>query len=478
MDAEESQTDAAMVIRLLHGLPKKFSSFRMAWESTPAAEQTKNNLVARLIREYKRLCETEDSAGSLALQIEAMMKLNSQQQAAAKPKSGKANGKKNIKELKKRTKCAVCKHKGHWAPVCPNKKSNAQSTAPSYIASANVCDVSAFYSKTSDRDEDIWLADSGASKHMTFRKDFFTSLNPISEIHHEKIADDKLLPTEGSGTIVITEHISGKFVERELHNVLYVPEMRRNLFSVATINDKQFSFHAYEKFCEVRDKDGKLSSSGVRRGNPFKMLFRVKMPEQCNVAEPKQGTLKLWHERMGHINVRALLNTSKVLGDRELVLEKDEDFECTACIMGKQTRKPHSSVKHETNYKPGEKIHTDVCGPINVESPQGTRYFLLFKDECSSFRKVYFLRHKSQVFGKFKDFQRFAQTQTGKKMKVLRSDNGREYTSEEFRKHTIDEGICTNFHRRIYTSRMNAPNEKGEPSSRAQGRCSSAVELI
>lgn len=447
VDVGEPQTDASMVIRILHGLPQKFSAFRMAWECTPAEEQKKNNLVARLLREDKRLCEVEESTESLALQIEALkLKLNSQNPTSTKSKAGKVNGKKSIEELKKRTKCAACKQKGHWARECPSKKNNnTDSGASSYIATGYICDVSAFYSKTTDRDEDIWLADSGASKHMTFRKDFFTSLNPVSEFRYVKIADDKLLPTEGSGTVVITERVNGKLVERELQNVLFVPQMRRNLFSVSTINDKKFSFHTFEKFCEVRDKNSVLTSTGVRHGNLFKMNFEAKIPQQCNIAEPKQSSLKLWHERMGHINVRALLNTSKVLSDQNLVIGKDDDFKCTACIMGKQTRKPHFSIKHESNFKPGEKIHTDVCGPINVESPRGSRYFLLFKDECTSFKKVYFLRHKSEVFEGFKVFQTFVHTQTGNKIKVLRSDNGREYTSEEFRKHTTDEGIIHEF---------------------------------
>ena len=102
-------------------------------------------------------------------------------------------------------------------------------------------------------------------------------------------------------------------------------------------------------------------------------------------------------------------------------------------------------MKHESNIKPGEKIHTDVCGPVNVKSPRGSRYFLLLKDECTSFRKVHFLRHKSEVFGKYKDFENFVLTQTGNKIKVLRSDNGREYTSEEFRKHMTDRGIIQEF---------------------------------
>ena len=145
------------------------------------------------------------------------------------------------------------------------------------------------------------------------------------------------------------------------------------------------------------------------------------------------------------MNIHAFIKTSEVLADKKFVVDKKDNFFCESCMMGKQARKPHTSVKHTSNFKAGEKIHTDFCGPVSVESPRGSRYFLLFGDDCTSFRKVYFLRHKSEVFGKFKDFGNFARTQTENKMKVLRSDNGKEYTSKDFCKYTKERGIIHEF---------------------------------
>ena len=55
------------------------------------------------------------------------------------------------------------------------------------------------------------------------------------------------------------------------------------------------------------------------------------------------------------------------------------------------------------------------------------------------------MRHKSDVFDRFKDYENFAQTQTRNKIKVIRSDNDREYISEQFREHTVDRGIIHKF---------------------------------
>ena len=235
-----------------------------------------------------------------------------------------------------------------------------------------------------------------------------------------------MLPIAGIGSVRIRETVNGQQKERSLNNVLYIPDLRKNLFSVTAITDKQYSFHAYTKKCEVRDREGKVSSLGVRRGNLFQMLFDVIVPStECNMVQEKvQALNKLWHERMGHVNIRALKQMSKMIKSKDFIIENENDFFCECCMMGKQTRNPHRSVNRECKFKHGEKIHSDVCGPVNIESPRGTTCFLIFKDEKTNFRKVYFLRHKSEVFERFKEFEALVQTQTGNKIKVFRSDNG------------------------------------------------------
>ncbi|CAK9832648.1 Retrovirus-related Pol polyprotein from transposon TNT 1-94 [Anthophora retusa] len=248
-DADDKPSDQAVMTKLLKSLPPRFSPFLMAWQSTPKAEKTKETMVNRILYENTRLGEVEDKLSSLALEVQALkvqahMKSNSMQSGRER----KPDKKKKIEELKKRTKCAICKEKGHWARECPNKNrsKNVSGAQPKTLSieSGYISDVSAFYSKTTSNDEDIWLADSGASMHMTFRKDFFTSVNLLNEARHVKIADDKILPVTGIGTVIISEQVNGKAIERELQNVLLVPQLRRNLFSIATINDKKFSFHA------------------------------------------------------------------------------------------------------------------------------------------------------------------------------------------------------------------------------------------
>ena len=76
-----------------------------------------------------------------------------------------------------------------------------------------------------------------------------------------------------------------------------------------------------------------------------------------------------------------------------------------------------------------ELIHSDVCGPMSTAARGGFQYFVTFTDDLSRYGYVYLMRHKSETFEKFKEFQNEVENQLGKKIKLLRSDRGGEYMS-------------------------------------------------
>ena len=70
-----------------------------------------------------------------------------------------------------------------------------------------------------------------------------------------------------------------------------------------------------------------------------------------------------------------------------------------------------------------EIIHTDVCGPMRVEAHDGYRYVLTLTNDLSIYGYVYLMKHKSETFEKFKEFQN-VENQRDRKIKFLRSDCG------------------------------------------------------
>ena len=86
-------------------------------------------------------------------------------------------------------------------------------------------------------------------------------------------------------------------------------------------------------------------------------------------------------------------------------------------------------------------VHSDACGKINVKSLSGAEYFLTFIDDKTHFTWVYVLKHKHEVFQWFLEWKAMLERCSGHKLKVLRTDNGGEYTSTEFKEYLKEEGI-------------------------------------
>jgi transposase InsO family protein len=66
---------------------------------------------------------------------------------------------------------------------------------------------------------------------------------------------------------------------------------------------------------------------------------------------------------------------------------------------------------------------------------------MLFIDDFSILTWVAFLREKYDAFDKFKKFKVLDENQTGKKLKLIRSDRGGEFRSRDFKELSDRHGI-------------------------------------
>lgn len=117
---------------------------------------------------------------------------------------------------------------------------------------------------------------------------------------------------------------------------------------------------------------------------------------------------------------------------RGLPLIEKPDSVCKGCILGKQHKESFPSGKSIREKAPLEIVHLDLCGPMQTPSLAGSQYFLTFIDDFTRKTWVYFLKNKSEVFEKFRNFKALVEIQSGLHIKVLRTDRGGEYISKEF----------------------------------------------
>jgi hypothetical protein len=144
-----------------------------------------------------------------------------------------------------------------------------------------------------------------------------------------------------------------------------------------------------------------LGSTYTNGCNSFVVLEKTNKEEKTNII-PEKKTM-LWHQRLGHIGEKGLQKLhgkGMVEGMSNCTL--DFDF-CEHCIYGKHNRVrfPSSATKEKGIL---ELIHSDVFGPVLVPSLGKFVYYVSFIDDFSRNTWIYFLRNKSEVFDKFKEF--------------------------------------------------------------------------
>ena len=89
----------------------------------------------------------------------------------------------------------------------------------------------------------------------------------------------------------------------------------------------------------------------------------------------------LWHKRLCHVNFDNLISINKMKKVRGLPkLKKPDNTMCKQCQLGKMTKSSFKS-KNYTYKEVLELVHTDLCGPIEVQSYRGDRYIMLFVDD-------------------------------------------------------------------------------------------------
>jgi len=88
-----------------------------------------------------------------------------------------------------------------------------------------------------------------------------------------------------------------------------------------------------------------------------------------------------------------------------------------------------------------ELVYTDVWGKASIFSLGGSLYFVTFINDLSRKVRIYFLKHKSDVFDVFKKWLIQVENIAGPKHKCLKSDNWGEYFIGRFEEFCVNRGI-------------------------------------
>jgi hypothetical protein len=178
------------------------------------------------------------------------------------------------------------------------------------------------------RHDQQWLLDSGASNHMCLHRHWFITYQSIDD-GIVYMGNDISCKVVGNGSIQI-KMFDGTV--KILTDVIHVPELRKSLISLGVLDTGGYKSIVQGGVMKVY-KGILLVMKAKKVGNMFMLEGRTESDHATIVSENDNDSVRLWHQRLGHMSERGL----KVLSDRKLLPSLKSlklDF-CKHCIYGK-----------------------------------------------------------------------------------------------------------------------------------------------
>lgn len=427
----EHVSEESLMSAILRALPKSFSMFITIWKGTTKSERTLDNLLARL------MSEIEDQAPESSALVAGHR--FSKYQKGRRPDNNRGNQSKEVT-------CYYCKKKGHLKKDCyklknqnngnwnnnngrqnnqgnnrrrqnhqGNRNRGNRQEAPAALMSI-------------DKSVSIWVADSGASSHMTYNKKWLRNYEEFEEPIKVRMANHSSIDALGIGDIVTDQGI--------IYDVKYVPEASNNLFSESSCAMKGVVTETNDE-----GKIFKLENRELFRANQENGIYVIKFDVQVPRDELHANTaLGEWHQRFGHISRK----TIKKMADEKIVeglkISDSTMDECLDCAINKAKRASHQERTSTRANKPGRVLHMDTVGPM-IESLGGSKYFLLCKDEYSGYRIIKFMASKAMIPNEVKAIIAQAELETGEDVRKLVTDNGTEFLNKNLQGYLKERGI-------------------------------------
>ncbi|CAL1361567.1 unnamed protein product [Linum trigynum] len=417
--------DEVVALLVLASLPESWETLKISLTNSAKDGVINMEIVKSgvLNEEMRKRSQGASSSSSQSDLLIVDSRSRGRSEARGSKQRGKSRGKSNKFA---NIQCHHCKEKGHIRRFCPKfrnerkkgkRDENSDDDGANSVDEFNIVYEEDVVNLTTQ--ETSWVVDSGATIHVTSKREFFSSYTP-GDFGVVRMGNGNLSKVIGKGEVCLETMNGTKLL---LKDVRHVPEMRLNLISVDKLDE--------EGYCNTfHNGQWKLTRGSLvlAKGKKLSKLYVTEAkisPEIVNSAE-NGDTIELWHKRLGHMSEKSMAKLAQkkvIVGLDQVHLKK-----CVDCLAGKQNRVAFKSSIPSRAKNVLDLVHSDLCEPdVNVKSLGGARYFVTFIDDHSRKTWVYTLKTKDQALDVFKQFLALVERETGKKLKCIRTDNGGEY---------------------------------------------------
>ncbi|GAU44848.1 hypothetical protein TSUD_112220 [Trifolium subterraneum] len=401
----ERLEQVVIVEKVLRSLLPKFNYVVCSIEqSTDVTTLSVDALQSSLLVQEQRLKSQTDKEEEQALKVASYGRGN-----GGSCGRGRSSSRGRGRASKENVECYKCHKMGHYQSDCPSWGENDANYA-AFDQHEEILLMAQQNVETNARDE-VWFLDSGCSNHMIGTKEW---LYDFDENVREcvKLGDDSRMEIKGKGNLKLC--IGG--LTQVITDVYYIPGLKNNLLSIGQLQQKNLT-----------------------------ILFKQ---DFCKVYHPEKGLI-----------ISTKMSSNRIRTWQGLPQLQDMEDTCVSCLTGKQHMEAIPKYSNWRATKPLELVHSDICGPITPQSNGGSRYFITFTDDFSRKTWIYLLVNKASAFDEFKKFKTLVEKESNSQIMCLRTDRGREFTSNVFNEfcsiHGIKRQLTT-----AYTPQQNGVSER------------------
>nr|GEW42722.1 retrovirus-related Pol polyprotein from transposon TNT 1-94 [Tanacetum cinerariifolium] len=242
-----------------------------------------------------------------------------------------------------------------------------------------------------------------------------------------QICNDHELKIIGIGSVMVKMHDG---TVRTIQDVRHVEGLKKNLLSLGQLDDLGCKVKIQNKIMKIIKGALVLMRGEKVAANLYQLKGDIIEEAEASVAShsPSHRVAVTWHQKLRHMLEQGM----KILMERKLLpgLTKVSLPFCDYCVISKQ---------HRLKFKTSNSRSVSVLELVNSD--------------------VYPIKKKSDVFEVFKVYKVRVELDSGTKIKCLRTDNGGEYTGDEFDLFCRKEGIKRQF-TTAYTPQQNGVAER------------------
>ncbi|PKU60934.1 Retrovirus-related Pol polyprotein from transposon TNT 1-94 [Dendrobium catenatum] len=420
MDTED------IILHIMNGLPASYQSFK-TYIRTMQNPLTLDALYALLISEEIHV-QADSQRLAIPQDTQTALYSNRGRGRRGRGRPSQPNQPVQTKSAKSSLVCQICTKRGHTADVCWHRHD------ANYVTPRTTPDTSHALLATSDSSSTDWYLDSGASSHMTNRLDNLTQSSIYNGNDQVTVGDGRSVPIAHSGTGLLPTPDR----KLRLSNLLHIPSISYNLLSISNlVKENQISITFDPNGYVFKDLQTQTTLFRGPCRNGLYPLSSSSVPHQHKALSTIPQRVINWHFRLGHPHsktMQAISTNNPQLHIPHFVSN------CSWCKSCKSHKMSFVKSIHRST-QPLALLHSDVWGPSPVSSHQGLRYYLIIVDDYSHYTWIFPCLLKSDVSQLFMNFILFIENQMDSRIKVIRTDGGKEYVNNIFSKFLQSKGI-------------------------------------